>query len=98
MRVFGRGLGRLKAWLRAQVPLVPAAIDACEFECRETWCPPERMDDCPRRLRRAARRLAHMESADEIAPATAGSLAERKQVAERKQIASDVPFATEEGA
>ncbi len=88
MRVFGRGLGKLKAWLLAQVPVVPPGIDACEFECRETWCPPERMDDCPRRLRRAARRLAQLDNPDEIAPATAGSLVERKR------IASDAPLVT----
>jgi hypothetical protein len=92
MRVFGRGIGRLKAWLRAQVPLVPPAIDACEFECRETWCPPERMDGCPRRLRRAARQHGHAESADKITPATAGS------VAERDRVASDAPFAAEKRA
>ena len=88
MRVFGRGLDKLRAWLLAQVPLVPPGIDACEFECRETWCSPERMDGCPRRLRRAARRLAHADSADEIAPTTAGSLAERER------LAPDAPFAT----
>lgn len=79
MRVFGRGLGRLKAWLRAQVPLVPAGIDACEFECRETWCPPERMSDCPRRLRRAAvRRLELAEASGTIAPVTASMPIERE--------------------
>lgn len=92
MRVFGRGLGKLKAWLSAQVPLVPPGIDACEFECRETWCPPERMDGCPRRLRRAARRLSHADAADEIAPAAAGALAERER------ITPDAPVATEKGA
>lgn len=67
MRLFGRGLVRLRAWLRAQAATVPASIEACEFECRETSCPPERMDGCPRRLMQVARRLAAGEPADPLA-------------------------------